>query len=91
MLLPPKRGTERHQPRHPWPRALRRAFAGWRQIVESAHDKLLLLLGLEHERPHTLAGFRARLAARVALYNCCCWLNHHLSRPVLAFADLVDW
>jgi len=91
VLLPPKRGTERHQPRHPWPRLLRRAFAGWRQIVESAHNKLLLLLGLEHERPHTLAGFRARLAARVALYNCCCWLNHHLGRPLLAFADLVDW
>ena len=91
VVIPPKRGTERHQPRHPWPRALRRAFAGWRQIVESAHDKLLLLLGLEHERPHTLAGFRARLAARVALYNCCCWLNHQLHRPLLAFADLVVW
>ena len=91
VLIPPKRGTAQSRPVHPWPRALRRAFAGWRQIVESAHDKLLHALGLDHERPHTLDGFRARLAARVALHNCCCWLNHSLARPLLAFADLLDW
>ncbi len=91
VCIPPKRGTLRRRPQHPWPRPLRRAFARWRQIVESAHDKLLRLLGLEHERPHTLAGFRARLTARIALYNGCCWLNHHLGRPLLAFADLIDW
>ena len=91
VLIPPKRGTPRQRPVRPWPRVLRRAFAGWRQIVESAHDKLLRAFGLEHERPHTLAGFRARLAARVALHNCCCWLNHSLARPLLAFADLIDW
>jgi hypothetical protein len=91
VLIPPKRGTPRQRPVRPWPRAWRRAFAGWRQIVESAHDKLLRAFGLEHERPHTLPGFRARLAARVALYQCCCWLNCHLGRPLLAFADLLDW
>lgn len=91
VLIPPKRGTLRSRPVHPWPRTLRRAFAGWRQIVESVHDKLVHSLGLEHERPHTLAGFRAQLAARVALHNCCCWLNHSLVRPLLAFADLLDW
>lgn len=91
VLIPPKRGTLRSRPVHPWPRTLRRAFAGWRQIVESVHDKLVHALGLGRERPHTLAGVRARLAARVALHNSCCWLNHHLDRPLLAFADLIDW
>lgn len=91
VLIPPKRGTPRSRPIHPWPRALRRAFAGWRQIVETVHATLLHAFGLTHERPHTRDGFRARLAARVALHNCCCWLNHCLGRPLLAFADLLDW
>lgn len=88
VLIPPKRTQPFPQP---WPKALRRAFAGWRQIVETVHDRLLGRFGLEHERPHTLDGFRARLAARVALHNVCCWLNHQLGRPLLAFADLLDW
>lgn len=88
VLCPPKR----HQPfPQPWPRTLRRQHAGLRQIVESVHDRLLHTFRLAHERPHTLAGFRARLAATVTLHNLCCWLNHHLGRPLLAFADLLDW
>jgi hypothetical protein len=31
------------------------------------------------------------LAARVALHNFCIWLNEQLSRPRLAFADLLSW
>jgi hypothetical protein len=30
-------------------------------------------------------------AAKMALPNFCTWLNKHLSRPWLAFTDLVDW
>jgi hypothetical protein len=34
---------------------------------------------------------RARLASRVALHNFSIWLNEHLGRPRLAFADLLGW
>jgi hypothetical protein len=76
---------------HYWPQPLRRWHASIRQIVETVHDRLLATFGLEHERPHDLAGFRARLAAKVGLHNFCLWLNVQLGRPPLAFADLIDW
>lgn len=88
VLCPPKR----HQPFPvPWPRVLRRSFAGLREIVETVHHKLLTTFALAQQRPHTLAGLRAHLAATVTLHNFCCWLNQHLGRPTLAFADLLDW
>jgi hypothetical protein len=34
---------------------------------------------------------QARLSAKVALHNFCLWLNDHLGRPLLAFADLIAW
>lgn len=77
--------------RHPWPRGLRRALAGMRQIVETVVGKLEQVFGLLDERPHTIAGFAARLAARVALHNVCIRLNRQAGRPDLAFADLVLW
>jgi DDE family transposase len=66
------------QRRHPqpWPPALRRWLAHLRQIVETVFDKL----------HHTF-----RLAAKVALHTFCCWLNAHLGRALLAFADLIAW
>ena len=66
-------------------------MASIRQIVESVYDKLFNTFGLEEERPHDMAGLRARLAARVALHNFCILLNEQLSRPRLAFADLLSW
>lgn len=88
VLCPPKR----HQPFPvPWPHALRRRFAGLREIVETVHAKLLSTFALAQQRPHTLAGLRARLAATITLHNFCCWLNHQLGRPWLAFADMLDW
>jgi hypothetical protein len=72
------------------PLALRRAHAGRRQIIETGNDRLLTVFGLAHERPHTLAGLRARLAAKVALHPFCRWLTVQLGRPPLAFADLLD-
>jgi hypothetical protein len=74
-----------------WSKPARRWLAGLRQLVETIHDRLLATFGLEHERPHDLTGFQARLAAKVALHNFCVWLNTHLGRPRLAFADLIDW
>lgn len=76
---------------HRWPKRLRRWLASLRQIVETVHDRLLETCRLEHERPHTLRGLQARLAAKVGLHNFCCWLNCQVGRPPLATADLVDW
>jgi hypothetical protein len=86
VICPPKRGS-----RQRWPKRLRRWFASIRQIVETAHEKLLDALGLDHERPHELDGFQVRLAATMALHNFCIWLNERLGRPRLAFADLIEW
>jgi hypothetical protein len=74
----------------PWPKALRRWLAGVRQIVETVDEKLAHTFRLDRERPHDLSGFQARLAAKMALHNFCIWLNEQLSRPRLAFTDLVD-
>ena len=75
----------------PWPRAWRRWLAGKRRVVETAIAGLVHAFRLGRERPHSLDGLQARLAAKVALHNSCLWLNGQLSRPPLAFADLVDW
>jgi hypothetical protein len=79
------------QPGHgqPWPKPLRRALAGFRQIVETAHDKLLNWFGLERERPHCMNGLFTRVAAKISLHNFCIWLNRQIGRPDLAFADLL--
>lgn len=87
VISPPRKALTTH----PWPKAWRRWLASLRQIVETVHAKLLITFRLERERPHHLQGFRARLAASVALYNFCIWLNTQLGRPLLAFADLIDW
>jgi hypothetical protein len=65
--------------------------AGARQIVETVYEKLAHTFHLDRERSHDLSGFQARLAAKLALHNFCIWLNAQLSRPQLAFTDLVDW
>jgi hypothetical protein len=87
VLTPP----QRQQAKYPWPKPVRRAFASLRQIVETVHQKLLHVFRLEHERPHDLQGFRARLAASCALHNLCICINQTLGRKPLAFADLVEW
>jgi hypothetical protein len=87
VISPP----QRTRGKHPWPKALRRWHARLRQIVETVHGALLSSFRLESERPHTLTGFRTRLAASCALHNLCIALNRHLGRPHLAFAALVEW
>jgi hypothetical protein len=86
VIHPPKRNSKK-----PWSKRLRRWVAGIRQIVETVYDKLFNTFGLWRERPHEIQGLRARLAARVALHNFCIWLNDHLGRPRLNFADLMGW
>jgi len=57
-----------------WPKGLHRWLASLRQIIETVNDKLLNTFHLARERPHDVAGFRARLAAKVALHNFCIWV-----------------
>lgn len=87
LVCPPKRNGHKRR----WPKRLRRWAASIRQIIESVYEKLHDTFGLRRERPHDMAGLRARLAARVALHNFCIWLNEQLGRPRLAFADLLQW
>lgn len=89
VLAPPQ--DNQVAAKHPWPKGLRRVLAGMRQIVETVVEKLHGTFGLEADRPHTLDGFASRLAARMALYNFCIWLNRRLGRENLAFADLIAW
>lgn len=86
VICPPRRTSHR-----PWSKAWRRWHAGVRQIVETVYDKLHYTFRLARERPHDLTGLQARLAAKVALHNFCIWLNTQHGRPLLAFADLMDW
>ena len=87
VICPPKSNGRKRS----WPKRLRRWAASIRQIVETVYEKLHATFGLRGERPHGMSGLRARLAARVALHNFCIWLNEHLGRPRLAFADLLQW
>lgn len=84
VLCAPQRNV-----RQPWPAQLLRWLASHRQIIETVFEKLHTRFGLYHDRPHQLDGFSMRLAAKVALHNFCIWMNRHLGRPDLAFADLV--
>jgi hypothetical protein len=60
-------------------------------VVETVIGRLHGAFRLDRERPHDLGGFQARLAAKVALHNACCWLNRRHGRPALAVADLLGW
>jgi hypothetical protein len=86
VITPPHQSSRKR-----WPKPWRRWLASLRQVVETIYDKLLNTFRLARERPHTLTGFQARLAAKISLHNCCIWLNGTLQRVPLAFADLIDW
>lgn len=74
-----------------WTKAERRALARIRQIIESVFRRLLHDFRLEHERPHTLRGFLARLAAKIGLHHTCIGLNREAGQPDLAIAGLIAW
>jgi hypothetical protein len=80
-----------HLPARQSPRPGARQLRSIRQIIESVNGKLVRYCRLDQDRPHALDGFAARLAAKIALHNACCWLNRQLGRPTLAFADLLGW
>jgi hypothetical protein len=86
VITPPHQASKRT-----WPKEWRQWLAHLRQVIESVFEKLLNTFRLARERPHALTGFQARLAAKISLHNFCIWVNEHLQRPPLAFADLIDW
>jgi hypothetical protein len=86
VIAPPQTGSKAA-----WPKPLKRWLAGLRQIIESVNGRLLHDFRLEHERPHTLDGWQARLAAKIGLHNVCLWLNRQHDQPDLALAKLIDW
>jgi hypothetical protein len=86
VICPPQTGSKRA-----WPKPLKRWLAGLRQVIETVNERLLPRFRLEHERPDTLDGFQARLAAKIGLHNVCLWLNRQLDQPDLARAELIDW
>ena len=86
LITPPKRNSNK-----PWSKQIRRWLSGRRQVVESVYNHLHHTFRLVRERPHQLAGFRVRLAAKIALHNFCIWLNRQLGRPPMAFAELITW
>jgi hypothetical protein len=77
--------------RRAWSAPWRRWLASKRQIIETTTDRLLAAYGLAHERPHTLTGLHARLAARIALHNVCFLFNCQTHRPPLSFAGFIAW
>jgi hypothetical protein len=86
VIAPPQTGSKAA-----WPKPLKRWLAGLRQVIETVNDRLLTTFRLEHERPHALDGFQARLAAKIGLHNVCLWFNRKLGQPDLAIAELIAW
>ena len=86
VICPPQTGSKRA-----WPKPLKRWLASLRQVIETVNDRLLTTFRLEHERPHTLDGWLAHLAAKIGLHNVCLWLNRQFGQPDLAIAELIAW
>ena len=74
-----------------WAKEWYRRHKQLRQIIETAHNKLLHTFRLECERPHDLSGLYARLRAKAALHNVCIHLNKQAGRLPMQFADLIAW
>ena len=74
-----------------WPPALRRWLIRRRQVVETVRDRLIHAFRLDANRPHSLAGALANLAAAAAAHNVVIALNRRHSRPDLAIAEVIGW
>lgn len=84
LVAPPQDQSNRA-----WSRRAKCWLARRRQVVETVFGRLQAHFRLERERPHTLEGCLTRLAAKIALHNCCLWLNRHHGQP--DFADVLGW
>jgi len=72
-----------------WSKDWRRWPTGLHQIIETTYDKLLNTFRLARERPHTLDGFQARLAAKLASPLGPCPASYQGPRP--ASPQRMDW
>jgi hypothetical protein len=86
VLCPPQTNHRRA-----WSAAVRRWFAGKRQIVETTTEKLLTTFRMETDRWHSLCGLLAWTAAKIAAFNACVLINKQHHRPPMAFASLINW
>jgi len=84
VLAPPQPGSGDY-----WPAAVRSQHRRLRQIVETAFARLHGPFRLERDRPRSLGGLLARIAAKVALSNALIRLNREAARPGLTLAGLV--
>ena len=81
--------TPKDNSKRAWAKSDRRWGSGKRQIIEGVIDQLKDLFALERHRAKTLGGLLARLAAKMAAYNCGQRLNEQLGRPLRHLADLL--
>jgi hypothetical protein len=86
VVCPPQTNSRRA-----WSPDWRLWLAQHRQLVETVIDRLLRTFRLAQERPHTFAGFDARLAAKMALHNFCLWFNIQRGQPPLTIATVLGW
>lgn len=72
-----------------WPAAVQTRHTSQRQIVETVFGRLKKTFRLERDRPRTLGGLLARLAAKIAGSNLLIWLNQQAGRPGLTTVGVV--
>lgn len=86
VYAPPQRDSH-----EVWPAALRQHSHRIRQIIETVFQRLHQPLRLDRERPHTLQGLHARVAAKIALHNWLIAWNRQCARPDLTVVGVIGW
>jgi hypothetical protein len=74
-----------------WTAEHRRWLSTQRQIIESAHARLITAFRLGAEHAHSNAGVATHLAATAVLHNLTIWFNRRHGRPDLAVVDVLGW
>lgn len=87
LLCPPQ--PDRHT--RVWPPALRRWLIAHRQPIEAVHRNLITAFRFDRNRPHSVVGALANLAATAAIHNVFIWLNRQHGRPDLTTAGVCPW
>ena len=72
-----------------WPKAVQAQHRSRRQIVETVFARLHGAFRLERDRPRSLSGLWARLAAKIACSNALIRLNADAGRPDLTLAEVI--
>lgn len=83
VLAPPQPDSHER-----WSRSMHRQHRRLRQIGETVCGRRHRSFRLDGDRPTSLHGIQARIAAKVALSNAAIWLNHAQGRPALQVIGL---